>query len=308
VLAVRDLDLIRPEAWPAALALLSEPPLRDAVVAPARLITAGGGRLDVPSYTSWWLRRHMRLDGRRTIELRTPDDNRLIGLYEPVPYHIDPVFLHALGVRSTLAELLAEPGGPQQLVDRLADPALAVSREQLRSLLRELATVDPAEVAPPMHVRVADGGGTRVVPTSDAVVLDAPDLLPFAGDAPVVTVPAGIALALADVLGLELASEAFAANVESEGVRRPVPAPASGLVSALPEQWVEHERLIVDGVEVEWRVIGGGVHAATTWGLACGLAWAAGRWSARHVLAAALGDPEGLERTWSEAELDPFEP
>ena len=39
----------------------------------------------MPSYTAWWLRRNLVLDGRRPGDLRGPDaDPLLAGLYDPV--------------------------------------------------------------------------------------------------------------------------------------------------------------------------------------------------------------------------------
>ena len=38
--------------------------------------------------------------------------------------------------------------------------------------------------------------------------------------------------------------------------------------------------------------------------IACGLAWASGMWSARHLLAALLGDPGAAVRLLAEADLD----
>ena len=52
----------------------------------------------------------------------------------------DPAVTHALGVRTSLAGLLAEPGGADELLARLADPARAVTRPQLRALWLALAT------------------------------------------------------------------------------------------------------------------------------------------------------------------------
>jgi hypothetical protein len=58
---------------------------------------------------------------------------------------------------------------------------------------------------------------------------------------------------------------------------------------------VEHDDLRVDGVGVDWWVVGDRVHAATTAGLARGLADLVGpRHAARiEVL---LGDPEAVDR------------
>ena len=71
-----------------------------------------------------------------------------------------------------------------------------------------------------------------------------------------------------------------------------------------PATYLAHDRLVVDGIEVPWRYTEGAVHAAGVDGLACGLAWASGRWSARHLLAALLRDPATGTRLLAEADLD----
>jgi hypothetical protein len=55
---------------------------------------------------------------------------------------------------------------------------------------------------------------------------------------------------------------------------------------------------------VPWRYSGGELHAATAEGLAHGLAWAAGHWPARHLLASLLTDPDDAARLLTEADLD----
>jgi hypothetical protein len=65
---------------------------------------------------------------------------------------------------------------------------------------------------------------------------------------------------------------------------------------------------VVDGICVPWRYTHGAVHAAGPAGLACGLAWASGVWSARHLLAALLDDPGAAARLLAEAELDRDKP
>jgi hypothetical protein len=71
-----------------------------------------------------------------------------------------------------------------------------------------------------------------------------------------------------------------------------------------PAGYREHDRLLVDGADLPWRCTGGEVHAATAEGLAHGLAWAAGRWSARHLIAELLLSPEETARILAEADLD----
>ena len=84
-IAVRDLDLVDPDRWPRALELLARPPLRAALVDRTRVRLADGRHADVPSYTAWWLRRHLVLDGHRPGDLLAPDaDPLLAGLYDPI--------------------------------------------------------------------------------------------------------------------------------------------------------------------------------------------------------------------------------
>ena len=148
LIAVRDLDLVDPGRWPRALELLARPPLRAALVDRTRVRLFDGRHADVPSYTAWWLRRHLVLDGQRPGDLLGPDaDPLLAGLYDPMDAAgllADPVIARALGVRSSLADLLAEPGGADDLLARLGDPARLVSRPQLRALWAALASADSA--------------------------------------------------------------------------------------------------------------------------------------------------------------------
>ena len=144
VAAVRDLDLVDGERWQQALELLARPPLRAALVERTRVRLTDGRHADVPSYTAWWLRRNLVLDGHRPGDLRAPDSDPLLaGLYDPMggagPL-ADPLIARALGVRTSLADLLAEPGGADELLSRLGDPARLVSRPQLRALWAALAS------------------------------------------------------------------------------------------------------------------------------------------------------------------------
>jgi hypothetical protein len=148
-------------------------------------------------------------------------------------------------------------------------------------------------VAPPASVRALIGGRPSVAEAADVAVIDAPDLIPLLGDRPGIPVPPGTAERLADLLDLSLASELVAGEVTSEGERQPVPDLIRVLVPGVPETYVEHEELVLDDeVETDWRVLDGDVHAATFDGLARALAWAAGRWDRRHLIAALLAEPE----------------
>jgi hypothetical protein len=307
VLAVRDLELVDPARWSRALDLLAAPSLRAALVEPTRVLLADGRHADVPSYTAWWLRRHPVLGGRRPADVRAADaDPLLAGLYDEAAQAADPAVARALGVRTSLAELLAEPAGADELLDRLADPGRPVTRAQLRAVWAALAAV--AEAAPPDRVRAVRGAEVVVADAADALVLDAPDLWPLVADRPLVLAPYDRAPHLADLLDLPLVSEEFAGLVESPPQPRPVPAIVRAVLPDAPATYDAHDPLVVDGLPVPWRYTRGAVHAAGPGGLARGLAWASGRWSARQLLAALLRDPDAAARLLAEADLDTGDP
>ncbi|HLX48830.1 MAG TPA: hypothetical protein VKS82_10905 [Streptosporangiaceae bacterium] len=304
VLAVRDLELVDPARWPRALDMLAEPALRAAIVEPTRVLLADGRHADVPSYTAWWLRHHPVLGGHRAADVRAADaDPLLAGLYDEVVLTVDPAVARALGVRTSVAVLLDEPGGADELLDRLADPARTVTRAQLRLLWAALAAVPQATA--PDQVRAVQGEKVVVAGAGDALVLDTPDLWPLVSARPLVLAPYDRAERLADLLDLPLVSEEVSGLVESSPQRRPVPAIVSAVLPGAPATYEAHDRLVVDGISVPWRYTGGAVHAAGPGGLARGLAWASGRWPLRHLLAALLRDPGEATRLLAEADLDP---
>ncbi len=330
-IAVRDLDLVDPGRWAQALELLTRPPLRAALTGPARLRLPDGRSADVPSYTAWWLRRHLVLAGRRPGDLRLPgSDPLLAGLYDEIGAPDggpdggdaadggpglarllgDPAVARALGVRASLADLLAEPGGADELLTRLADRDRPVSRAQLRAVWTALATEDGLAadaVTPPARLRAVAGDAVTVADADDVLVLDAPDLWPLVADQPLILAPYRHAARLADLLDLPLASEETAGAVAAAGEPRPVPAQVRDLLRGavgnqavgnqavgnqaagnegsgyeagrgdVPATYYEHDRLTADGTDVPWRYADGALHAATTEGLAHGLAWAAGQ-------------------------------
>ncbi|GLW97463.1 hypothetical protein [Microtetraspora sp. NBRC 16547] len=317
--AVRDLEYVAD--WPAALALLSRPPLR-AALQPLRVLVAGEV-VEVPSYTAWWLSSHPVLDGRRPTSLRLPGgDPLLFGLYGDAPAGVDEVALTMIGVRSSLAELLASHGGPDQLLDLMADPSIEVDRAQLRALWIALAAVDPARVRPPSAVRAVLDGAIVVADVEDGRVLDgpnseepeegpgepvvveAPDLLALVAERPLVLAPFDLAEVLSEVLDLPLAGELANGVVTSSGQERPVPAEVRSLLPSAPLSYVEHGELLVDGRPVPWRFFEGKVHASGVEGLARGLAWASGQWGDRLAVAALLRDPARVPLLLAEADLD----
>ena len=162
MVAVRDLDLVADDAWPAALRMLARPPLRQVVTEPARALLADGRTGELVPYTAWWLRHHPVLGGRAPAGLRAAgSDPLLAGLYDEAVTELDTEFLRALGVRTSLAGLLGDPDGPRELLDRLADPARTVRRHQLRELYRALAGTDPDRAAPAGPGQGRGGGPDR---------------------------------------------------------------------------------------------------------------------------------------------------
>ncbi|MGW0535994.1 sacsin N-terminal ATP-binding-like domain-containing protein [Streptomyces sp. NPDC003032] len=296
IVAVRDLDLVDDDRWPQALAMLSRPPLRDALTQPLRVLLPDGTTQTVRSYTAWWLRGHPVLDGRRPAGLRAEGgDPLLVGLYDAADASGfgDEQVLRALGVRTSVATLLEEPGGAAELLDRLADPQRTVSAAQLHALYGALADLDPEQVTLPEELRAVVDGEVVVVDAADAVVADAPDLLPLAGGVALLPVEPRKAADLAELFQVRRLSETAAVEPTTEGVERAVPGPVRTLLgAATPRTYVEHDELVAGGVELDWRrTADGTVHAATLEGVAAGLAWAAGQWPRRFEVAALLEDP-----------------
>ncbi|GAA2426357.1 sacsin N-terminal ATP-binding-like domain-containing protein [Streptomyces macrosporus] len=300
LLAVRDLDLVDDDRWPQALRMLSRPPLRDALTTPVRVLLPDGSVESVRPYTAWWLRGHPVLDGRRPAGLRAAGgDPLLAGLYEEASAttaDLDEQVLRALGIRTSAAALLAEPGGASELLGRLADPELPVDAAQLHGLYSLLATLDPEEVTLPDELRAVVDGEVRVVDAAEALVADAPDLLPLASGRPLLPVRPTLAADLAAVLDVRRLSDALPAPAPEGGEVHEVPEAVRVLLPGAPETYVEHEELVVDGVELDWRLTPDGtLHAATVEGLAAGLSWAAGLWPRRFEAAALLEDPSRVD-------------
>ncbi|MET9436138.1 molecular chaperone Hsp90 [Streptomyces sp. NPDC006551] len=296
IVAVRDLDLVDDDAWPQALALLARPPLRDALTQPVRVLMPDGTTETVRPYTAWWLRDHPVLDGRRPAGLRAAGtDPLLLGLYDSADAtgFEDEQVLRALGVRTSVAALLDEPGGAAELLARLADPEREVSGAQLHALYTALADLDPDQVTLPDELRAVVDGELVVVDASEALVADAPDLLPLTGGLPLLPVSPSRAADLAELFQVRRLSEAVDAEVTTVGEEHDVPLSVHALLGpATPDSYIEHEELHAGGVELDWRrTPDGTIHAATLEGVAAGLAWAAGQWPRRFEVAALLEDP-----------------
>ncbi len=207
--------------------------------------------------------------------------------------------LRALGVRTSVAALLDEPGGAAELLTRLADAELPVGAAQLHAIYGLLADLDPDQVTLPDELRTVLDRQVRVVDAAEAVVADAPDLVPLAAGLALLPVRPARAAELAELLQVRRLSEVLNAEVRSEGVRHEVPDAVRALLgAATPEAYTEHEELLVgdgpdDTVELDWRrTPDGTLHAATLEGVAAALAWAAGQWPRRFEVAALLEDPD----------------
>ncbi|MFF0728687.1 sacsin N-terminal ATP-binding-like domain-containing protein [Streptomyces sp. NPDC004134] len=296
LVGVRDLDLVDDAHWPQALALLSRPPLREALTRPARVLLPNGEAYPVRPYTAWWLRGNPVLDGRPPAGLRAAGgDPLLTGLYEAADASAvgDEQVLRALGVRTSAAALLDEPGGAAELLARLADPAHDVPPGRLHALYTLLAGLDPEDVTLPDDLRAVRDGATEVVPAGEALVADAPDLVPLATAHPLLPVAPGQAAALGELLQVRRLTEVYEAPVDTAGETREVPRPVRDLLGPdTPATYEEHGQLTAGGTELDWRrTPDGTVHAATMEGLAAGLAWATGQWQRRFEAAALLEDP-----------------
>lgn len=282
--AVRDLEQVRDDALESLLPVLAEPPLREAIVAPA-LVTTLEARRRVTPYTAWWLSSRPVLDGRAPRELRLAGgDSRLGGLYDATTSELDEEFLRALGVLGSLDE-----ADPDDVLDRLADVERSVGRTQLRALYRWLAG---QRVRLPEQLRAMHGGEIVVAPAGDTVIIDAPDLVTLIGDRAYLPVTIEVSEDLARQLGVRLASELAEYPVVSNGIK-------------LDDAWIHDELLVRDAAGAErrvpWRFINGVLHVDRNHlavGLGRGRAWREGDWAQRHRRTEALVDPSrGRMRT-----------
>ncbi len=297
--AVADLDLVDPDQWPAALALIAADRDASACLTPS---TAG------LSYSGWWLSRNAVLGGRPPEYWRAPTAGDLVGLYDPLPTALDAQLARAIGVRMDLIGAAADD--PQALLDRLADPARRVTPGRVAAVtaavVGALAGVDGVDL--PSGVRTLSG---EVVDAVDASVLDQPwlaQLLPAS-----LLVPGGADPSLvARVLDLPLASEVIGAPVLTPtdspagpaALDRPGPAALDRLeraAAAVGLRLADHQITVVDQLSVavngaepvrvrwwcrgdRWWVDGSADAAGRA------VAWAAGAWPARHRAIAAAGE------------------
>ncbi len=282
LVGVRDLEFVRGDAWDAALSLLSQPPLRAAVVEQA-VVVGGGLQARVPSYTAWWLREHRVVRGR----LPTSDP-LLVGLFDVVGATGDDEFMVAAGALRDL-----DDADHDEIADRLGDRDRVVTREQVKALY---ARLDPRD--PPAEVRAVRGAELVVVARDDAAVVDLPELLPLLGDYAIVPASLADATRVADVLNVALASELGGFALVSEG-------------RADDDHFV-HDQLLVEDVDgdakqVAWRFVDGELHvdaATLEFGLGRGRAWRDGQWAQRYLESELLRGSAPSSLLLAEADLD----
>lgn len=304
--AVADLDAVRPDAWPEvlrALATAGRPalldPVRDADGAPCS------------TYVAWWLRTRADLglgrpfaggaDGADGASAGADDVDGLAALLPGPPdavVGLDAAVLRALGAVDAPEDLDADAWA--DLLGALpldGDLDLALAVRVWRALAR-LAVRDPEVVLEIDRLPALVGDATvRTVPAGDVVVVT-PGQAQHPAARPAVVVPAAAVVALADALDVDVAADRFEPRVDDDGAPSPVPDAVRAAFPAAPRQWVEHEDLRVDGASVAWWVEDDGsgtrlVHAATTEGLAEGLAEVVGR-RHRDRLARLLTDAGAL--------------
>lgn len=294
---IERLDEVSDDGWPLVLPALGTRPLRDAVVTPARVLTQSRAAWPVLAPSAWWLSEAPLLGGQRPRDLALPTADPLVrALFDAVPadHTADIELLRALGVRERLDDLLAHAEGVADLLERSADPARPLTASQLVELYRRLGKVSrSAWPDPPERVRAVvtdEDATTAVVVSSEVTVCVSPLHVPLTAGA-VITAPAG----LGELLDCRDSNWLGDAEPEQPGTPYPLPA-VTPEWAARPEQgagWFGHDELVVNGIAVDaWVSANGSVHASTVEGLARALAWRAGRWGARHQLAALLERPD----------------
>jgi hypothetical protein len=320
---------VRADRWPEVVRhLASSPVLRRALTEPVHVVDPDGTRRAVTSYTAWWLRDELGLAGTLDPSVATSggdaraqrgDVGVLAELLDLAPDWVaglDEGARQALGLVGSGApqatsQLVAESAAVRLLLDRLSDPNRQLSVPAClaawRLLAEASADVDIGELQGARALVPSDSEPgvlvSAVVPADDAVVVDDPRWLGRTDLGGLVVAPSQLAVALADLLELPLASDEAAGRVTSSGTEVDVP-PAvlellarKGVRTDEPvARWVEHDELRVDGVGVDWWVRDGVPHGSTSDGLARALAWAVGAWGLRHALAALLDDPAGAQR------------
>lgn len=202
LLAVRDLDLVDPARWREALELLVGDPRTRPLLR------------DREGYTAWWLRAHAELGGQRLGLLRGLDVT-FAGLLDPVaPADAEafPGLLAGSSVDSAeLAELLLERLGDP---DRAPSPAVVVATHALLAAALKSGVFETEDLDAPARVRGLDGA---VVDAGDALVLDDAWLAAVVPRSRLIVGDLASAADLAELLDIDVASDAVQADVVSTG-------------------------------------------------------------------------------------------
>ncbi|GAA3795234.1 sacsin N-terminal ATP-binding-like domain-containing protein [Cellulomonas soli] len=323
LVAVADLDAVDEDAWAEVLRRLARTPvLREALLTPVRGERGGVA----PSYTLWWLRERSGVVPAGTFA--TDEAEPVLAATLPaVPEllaGLDGQVQRALGGAGALAEL----DGPawSALIAGLGPVGTAVDLRTATALWRGLAALagspgdpdlDDASGPPATVPALVGPARVAVVRAEDAAVADAPcwwqrtdvaAMVPAAGRRQAERLASLLDVPLASDLADGLLAGLVHGDAGEAAARVDVPSQVRPLVPGAPTVWFEHEDLTVDGAPVDWWVRGAGaqteVHAMTVAGLASGLAWAAGRWSARHAVERVLGDPDRAGEVLLDAVLD----
>ncbi|MGO4429994.1 molecular chaperone Hsp90, partial [Streptomyces sp. MCAF7] len=147
-----------------------------------------------------------------------------------------------------------------ELLARLADEDRPVTPAQLHAIYGLLADLDPDQVTLPDELRAVVDGEPCVVDAGDALVADAPDLMPLAEAEARALLPLPVrparAAEVAELFQVRRLSEAYPAPVVSQGEPHEVPAAVRELLPGAPLSYVEHEELLVEGgAELDWRYV-----------------------------------------------------
>ena len=292
---IRDLDLIRPERWTAALQLIAS----DRETRLAVMHGESGGS----SFPAWQIIRTARINGLPLNEFCIAADPTIAGIFPSLPVDLDVEFATAIGVHTNIADVISSPDLAWDLLDRIGDEDIVLDRATVRDLYTGLAdSLGHRDGAPPLAVRAVVDGELRVVATSEVVVVDRPDLVGLIGTRPYVPVAMSRAGALSQLLRVPLASRLGSYDIVSVGTDDKLGG----------HRFVRHDRLQVTdadgGVrEVSWRVpdpAAGVIHATGAEGLGRALAFLRGEWVRRDLIVASLRDPSILAAQLSEEDLE----
>ncbi|WGW12656.1 hypothetical protein LWF01_02480 [Saxibacter everestensis] len=291
---ILGLDVVSDGAWPVALQMIDgDPQLRAALTREVQVVI-GDRRVGVPSPARAWIRRHALHDGKPLGELASAELAASIDGLDPAPEwcsRLTPDVRAAI----LLTDVEAVDGDRWlEVLDGLKSAGIA----RCISLWDSLAQSD-VELDAPSELVGLVGTEPTLLQRNELFVASAPHWLQRGdlGGALRASWDAGHERAegLAHALDLPLGEELADGEISTIGDEQALPPALVQLltalgVTALP-RWFLHERLEVDGHEVDWWVEPGSdrpatLHSSTMHGLSRSLALVTGRWQLRDVLAA----------------------